>query len=114
MSSDLSHLLHGAEIREGFLVSGDATVMAFTRHENNAARNNFVLVDLEDKKLFCDPSVSKWLPGAISSHLNKLSKTIAEKPTTVSTATVVESSPVSSSKKSKTTSVGGRGKNIRR
>lgn len=96
-------LLHGAEVREGYLVSGDATVMAFVRHENNG-RNNFVLVDVEDKKLFCDPSVGKWLGPAVSSHLTKLSKTIAEKqPPAAQSASIhkPESSPVSSAKKSR-------------
>jgi hypothetical protein len=41
----MSDLLHGAEIREGYLVSGDATVMAFTRHESHG-RNNFILIDV--------------------------------------------------------------------
>ncbi len=101
----MSDLLHGAEIREGYLVSGDATVMAFTRHENSG-RNNFILIDVEDKKVFCDPSVGKWLPGAVSSHLTKLSKTVADKQTAgpgstgLNTNPAPESSPISSTKKS--------------
>jgi hypothetical protein len=91
-----SALLHGAQVREGYLVSGDATVVAFTRHENNS-RNNFILFDIEDKKLVCDQSVAKWLPNAVSGHLAKLSKTIPEKQTSaVAPATTkLESSPVS-------------------
>jgi hypothetical protein len=102
----MSDLLHGAEIREGYLVSGDATVMAFTRHENNG-RNNYILIDVEEKKVFCDPSVIKWLPGAVSSHLTRLSKTIADKQVGGSGTTSEglgpnpESSPISSTKKSK-------------
>ena len=95
-----SDLLHGAEVREGFLVSGDATVIAFARHENNS-RNNFILFDIEEKKLLCDKSVSKWLPGAVTSHLGKLSKTIAEKPAAVAPTTRMDASPVSSAKKSR-------------
>jgi hypothetical protein len=101
---EMSDLLHGAEIREGYLVSGDATVMAFTRHESHG-RNNFILIDVEDKKVFCDPSVGKWLPGAVNSHLTKLSKTIADKQTG---ATPPESSPLSSSKKSKQSTKGSK------
>ena len=93
MSSDL---LHGAQVREGYLVSGDSTVVAFARHENNS-RNNFILFDLEDKKIVCDQSVSRWLPNAVSTHLAKLSKTIPEKQT-VPAVSKLESSPVSSKK----------------
>lgn len=97
-----SDLLHGAEVREGYLVSGDATVIAFARHEHNS-RNNFIMFDVEEKKLLCDKSVAKWLPGAVANHLGKLSKTIAEKPSSVvpPPSTRLDSSPLSSSKKSK-------------
>ncbi len=100
-----SELLHGADIREGFLVSGDATVIAFARHENNS-RNNFILFDVEEKKILCDKSVSKWLPGAVANHLSKLSKTIPEKQSTAvlppqTTSNKLESSPISSTKKSR-------------
>ena len=74
----MENLLQGAEIKEGYLVSGDNTVMSFCRHENNA-KNNFVIIDVDEKRLFCDVSVGKWLPSAAASHLTKLSKTIAEK-----------------------------------
>ncbi len=101
MSSDL---LHGAEVKQGYLVGGDNTVMAFCRYENNSARNNFILLDVDERKIFCDPSVASWLPEATMGHLTKLSKTIAEKKPA---ATVVAagqtaaptSSPGNSSKK---------------
>jgi hypothetical protein len=76
MSSSSSSIFHGAEVREGVLVSGDATVMAFCRHEN---KNNFVILDVDERKLFCDNSVSKWLPSAVASHLAKMSKSLVEK-----------------------------------
>jgi len=98
-----SDLLHGAEVREGYLVSGDATVIAFARHENNS-RNNFILFDVEEKKICCDKSAIKWLPGAVTNHLGKLSKTIADKsgPAMVAApSTRLEASPASSAKKSK-------------
>ena len=72
----MSSLTHGADIREGVVVSGDATVMAFCRHEN---KNNFVILDVDDKRLFCDSSVTKWLPNAVAGHLSRLSKTLTEK-----------------------------------
>ncbi len=87
-----SALLHGAEVREGILVSGDATVMAFCRHEN---KSNFVLLDVEEKKLFCDSSVTRWLPNAVAGHLGRLNKTIPDKPAAV----VQETSPTSTHKK---------------
>jgi hypothetical protein len=96
-----SDLLHGAEVREGYLVSGDATVIAFARHENNS-RNNFILFDVEEKKICCDKSAAKWLPGAVTNHLGKLSKTIADKSAMVAApSTRLEASPASSAKKSK-------------
>jgi hypothetical protein len=72
----MSSLFHGAEVREGVLVSGDATVMAFCRHEN---KNNFVVLDIDEKRLFCDSSVTKWLPNAVAGHLTRLSKTLTER-----------------------------------
>ena len=99
-----SDLLHGAEVREGYLVSGDATVIAFARHENNS-RNNFILFDVEEKKICCDKSAIKWLPGAVTNHLGKLSKTIADKSgsamVVAAPSTRLEASPASSAKKSK-------------
>ena len=92
-----SSLLHGAEVREGVLVSGDATVMAFCRHEN---KNNFVLFDVDERKLFCDASVARWLPNAVSGHLARLNKTIAEKqPEKPQTTLAQEASPTSTNKK---------------
>ena len=74
-------------------MSGDATVMAFCRHEN---KSNFVLLDVDERKLFCDPSVSRWLPNAVSGHLARLNKTIPDKPTA---APAQEGSPTSTNKK---------------
>ena len=79
-------------------MSGDNTVMSFCRHENNA-KNNFIQIDVDDKRLFCDVSVGKWLPTATANHLKKLSKTIAEKPVVLQART--EGSPNSSVKKSR-------------
>jgi len=69
MSSSTS-LLHGAEFRKGVLVSGDSTVMAFCRHQNGSRGDNFVLIDVNDKELLCDESVTRWLPQAVNAHLN--------------------------------------------
>lgn len=65
-----SSLLHGAEVKEGILVSGDSTVVAFCRHENSA-KTNFIFLDVNDKQIFCEPSVTQWLPKAVNSHLTK-------------------------------------------
>lgn len=74
----LSDLLHGAEVKEAVLVSGDNTVMAFCRHENRG-KKNFILIDVDDKRLVCDSSVSRWLPSAAAQHLTKLSSQTAER-----------------------------------
>lgn len=95
MSTSSASLLHGAEVREGLLVSGDATVMAFCRHEN---KNNFVILDVDERKLFCDQSISKWLPNAVSGHLSRLSKTLADK-APVTSAKDADASAISSVKK---------------
>jgi hypothetical protein len=92
----MSSLLHGAEVREGVLISGDATVMAFCRHEN---KNNFVIIDVDERRIFCDPSVTKWLPNAVSGHLSRLSKTLAEKPAPVTAVGKEPEASVSSVKK---------------
>jgi hypothetical protein len=65
-----SSLLHGAEVKEGILVSGDSTVVAFCRHENSA-KTNFIFLDVNDRQIFCEPSVTQWLPKAVNSHLYK-------------------------------------------
>lgn len=100
MSNDL---IHGAEVKQGYLVSGDNTVMAFCRYENNSVRNNFILLDIDERNVFCDPSVASWLPDATVGHLTKLSKTIAEKkpiPTVASGQSAAPaSSPANSSQK---------------
>lgn len=68
-------LLHGAEIKEAVLVTGDNTVMAFVRHSRESA----ILLDVDDKRVVCDSSVTRWLPSAAAQHLTKLSQTVAEK-----------------------------------
>ena len=93
----LAELLQGAEVRGGVLVSGDHTVMAFCRHENSGP-NKFVILDVDDRKLVCEPSAAKWLPGAAASHLTRLSKTIADK-AVPSVQMNKEASPVNSSKR---------------
>ena len=100
MSSSSSSIFHGAEVKEGILVSGDATVMAFCRHEN---KNNFVLLDVDERKLFCDNSVSKWLPSAVAAHLARMSKSLAEKAPVTASVKEQEGSAVSTVKKSRST-----------
>lgn len=93
----MSSLTHGADVREGVLVSGDATVMAFCRHEN---KHNFIILDVDDKRIFCDSSVTKWLPNAVGGHLTRLSKTLTEKaPITASSTKEPAGSATSTAKK---------------
>jgi hypothetical protein len=95
-------LLHGAEVKQGYVVSGDHTVMAFCRFENTKSRTNFIQLDVDEKKVFCEPSVASWLPGATATHLTNLSRTIAEKkPTPVTSDRTPAASPGSSTKKSR-------------
>jgi hypothetical protein len=94
----MASILHGASIKTGVLVSGDQTVMAFCRHEQKP-QNQFILVDVNDKQMFCEANVTQWLPSAVSNHLSKLSKTIAEKPSlapTLEKVAPIGSSPPSS------------------
>lgn len=94
----MASILHGASMKAGVLVSGDQTVMAFCRHEQKP-QNQFILVDVNDKQLFCEATVSQWLPSAVSNHLGKLSKTIVDKPSlapTLEKAKTVEGSPLGS------------------
>lgn len=71
------NLFHGAEMKEAVLVTGDNTVMAFVRH--SSGRDNYILLDVDDKRIVCDSSVSRWLPSAAAQHLSKLSQTVADK-----------------------------------
>lgn len=95
-----SSLFHGAEMREGILVSGDATVMAFCRHEN---KNNFVILDVDEKKLFCDNSVTKWLPSAVAGHLARMSKSLTEKAPVTASVKDNDSGAASTVKKTRST-----------
>lgn len=78
----MSSLLHGAEVKEGVLVTGDSTVMAFCRYENSA-KSNFIFLDVDDKRLFCEDSVTRWLPSAVYSHLTSKQQTTSTAPQVV-------------------------------
>lgn len=94
----MSSILAGAQLQRGILVSGDNTVMAYCRHEHKPG-NPFILLEVDDKKLFCDSRVAKWLPAAASNHLAKLmTKASVEKPQGIPQ---LESSPQSNSKRTK-------------
>jgi hypothetical protein len=98
MAPQLNNIFQGAEVSEGVLLSGDATVLAFCRHEN---KNNFVLLDVDERRLFCDTSVTSWLPSAVSGHLGRLSKSLTEKAPTMASFSEVDAAVSSTVKKSR-------------
>jgi hypothetical protein len=96
--------LHGVDIKEGLLLSGDNTVMAICRNKNNSL-NNFIINEINEKQLFVENSVIHWLPNEINSKLNELGKTLTEKTSNLSLIREEDGTSSTSAKKGRT--VGG-------